>query len=33
MIELAQLQNKLNIPAKDELDISVQFRVMLYTVS
>ena len=27
---LAQLQNKLNIPAKDELDISVQFRVMLY---
>ena len=27
---LAQLQNKHNIPAKDELDISVQFRVMLY---
>ena len=27
------IQNKLNIPAKDEFDISVQFRIMLYTNS
>ena len=28
IIELAQLQNKLHVPAKDKLDISVHFRVM-----
>ena len=31
IIELAQLQNILHIPAKDELDISVHFRIMLLT--
>ena len=31
IVELAQLQNELNVPAKDEFDIAVQFRVLLHT--